>query len=112
MIIHLQQQQIPQTTLNNKCENGQDICYFIDVEASLYYSTEFETQIININDNTNTLFYIYYKIMGNKDCINPKISFELEKIDYDLSTEYIDIYDNSNTLIKICGGNIINKCGE
>ena len=51
--------------------------------------------------------------MGNQ-CVYPEILFKFEQIDYDVNSEYLNIYNNDNSLIAKCGSVFLRyrKCYE
>eukprot|EP01084_Bolivina_argentea_P222365 376381_1 len=84
-------------------------CYIVDVYPSMTEETETMVIIKNPDDNADTYFNVFFIIHQN-DCVHPLISFEHELIDLDLSTEYIDLFDNDNNLITRCqGGYLCNQ---
>eukprot|EP01084_Bolivina_argentea_P288064 494371_1 len=86
-------------------------CYYINIYSSIHDDTQFEQSIVKFADNVATTFDLYF-IARNNICLSPSITLIYELIDYDGSSEYIDVYDNNNVLIQRCGGEgIENMCG-
>eukprot|EP01083_Nonionella_stella_P317235 1153940_1 len=55
------------------------------------------------NNNERMYFDVYFTIKQS-DCINPKITFKLDRLDYDDSShdEVVEVYDNDLSLIQSC----------
>eukprot|EP01083_Nonionella_stella_P019727 54756_1 len=85
------------------------ICYETDIcpQTLTNIQTTKTVEKINIkidkSSSWNGDLYFDFNI-SQEDCMDPQLSFEYESIDYDDIYENIQIYDDNNTLIEICGG--------
>eukprot|EP01084_Bolivina_argentea_P004542 8640_1 len=88
-------------------------CYYENVPVSSTQAITHTRTIKGYADEATTWFYIYFTIK-NFNCINPRITLQVENIDYDSystsTAEMLEIYDHNNALIKrhtandvICG---------
>eukprot|EP01084_Bolivina_argentea_P144015 252780_1 len=86
-------------------------CYYVDMYPMA--TTNITTTLVTIDNSGNDPDYdqynpreydIYFKSNGLK-CVDPQITFEYEQIDIGHVTENIQVYDESNILIKDCQGN-------
>eukprot|EP01084_Bolivina_argentea_P053583 98367_1 len=85
-------------------------CYYVEIFPSNTL-TNTTVYITDIDRQSNVYFNITFIPRGHM-CENPSITFEYEQIDVSFTTEYINIYDNANVLLKQCQGNGIadNQC--
>eukprot|EP01084_Bolivina_argentea_P290408 498837_1 len=87
-------------------------CYYMPVTPNTQYNTDWNVTIQNEEISGDRYFDIFFSI-ENSPCVNPKLSFIYELIDYDSSYEYIDIFGNDSTLVDRCGaGASPNSCNN
>eukprot|EP01084_Bolivina_argentea_P102539 183697_1 len=78
-------------------------CYYINLSPTIESETSYEVIISETDHNAELYFELYFTVKDH-ECVNPKISFVHELIDYDLTTEYLSIYGNNDALISRCTG--------
>eukprot|EP01084_Bolivina_argentea_P044629 82113_1 len=76
-------------------------CYYENISVSDGAVTNHTVHIQANDDDAMTYFDIYFTVNDN-DCIRPTLSFKYELIDYDSSSEYIEVYDNDGIIINQC----------
>eukprot|EP01083_Nonionella_stella_P025868 71216_1 len=74
--------------------------------------TVWQQEIHHLNADEETTQFVIVFVSHNERCYEPKLQFMYERIDFDQSNEFIDIFDNNSVLITRCGaGKVSNECG-
>eukprot|EP01083_Nonionella_stella_P141472 435976_1 len=73
----------------------------MDVYPSVHSSISSQVFLSADAAGIATNFTISFAIKET-DCFTPRITFRYERIDYDGSAEYLNVYDNDNTLLAQC----------
>ena len=76
-------------------------CYHIDIDDPFGDTT---VKINNYDDSAGTTFEVTFINKDSYACNNPLLAFYFERIDYDQTWEYLELRDNNNASIGICGG--------
>eukprot|EP01083_Nonionella_stella_P109312 318588_1 len=86
-------------------------CYYSDLFPIPGIVTAQTINIQNPDDEQATNFKIYITIQGSH-CIEPTITFTFEEIDFQMSTEYLDVFDNDGSKVDRCSGTRDSNCGN
>eukprot|EP01084_Bolivina_argentea_P133998 236440_1 len=81
----------------------------IDMIPAIYSPTSHQITFSKNADSTATNFYASFTSM-ERDCIEPRITFKYEQIDYDDNGEYLKVYDNNNVSLSTCSTS--HACGS
>ncbi len=89
------------TDITDSTDNNYTYYYYVDIKPNKYTLTKWLQKIYSMESNHDEDFYIYYKIIGNNHyCLSPTLSFEYERILYIEINQYLDIFDDKDTLIN------------
>ena len=82
-------------------------CFSGPIDPSYFTETSKTIPIADGEPDTATSisYKIQFTIGDDAPCVNPSITFSYEQIDVGGSSEYISLYDDSNSLIQQCQGN-------
>eukprot|EP01084_Bolivina_argentea_P133995 236429_1 len=85
------------------------IFWCIDMIPAIYSPTSHQITLSKNADGTDYYFHVSFTVI-DRDCIEPRITFKYEQIDYDETGEYLNVYDHNN-IAAICK-NDTNVCGS
>eukprot|EP01083_Nonionella_stella_P049411 131687_1 len=85
-------------TLRISCGQN-EWCYAVDIFPNISSDTTWTVPIENGHVRATSNYIVTYDVIGF-DCVYPSVSFWFERLDY--ASEYINIYDNDDTLLDTC----------
>ena len=105
----------PAPTLSPTTEFCGNNIYCISIFEDIYPPSNgtYTYDIIIQQKDQNAFVYFNIFITSKiNQCIQPTITFNYEEIDYDSSTEYINLYDENNNFIIKCNSGTQYNCGS
>eukprot|EP01084_Bolivina_argentea_P186603 321611_1 len=89
---------------------GSRWCYYIDLYPTIGAGYTDQINIISDIDGQEVFFEMHYTIK-NTHCVDPTITFTFYETDFNTpSTEWLEIYDDDNSLLQRCTASQQNAC--